>query len=227
MITVISKELYDKKYWPNIKDSVLQILKNPTRVSFAQEELLRNIYNVCCQRHAITLYSHLLELVEEHLITIYQYLVSCTNNTFVLLLSGYFTNYKFATEVLCIVFRYMDRVYIVEKLKSSLKVVLQSAFNNIVIHKDPIQIQLAQFLNILPSQSDPTIIMNLIKGLYELDKDYASLCPSLFAMYIPCLQPSRGLEFDKEETHKLISHLRIQGYGNGCITNTFKRKYSC
>jgi len=45
-------------------------------------------------------------------------------------------------------------------------------------------------------------------------------------MYIPCFQPSKGIEQDKEEINELINQLRHQGYGLNNLLITSKRKYS-
>jgi hypothetical protein len=55
--------------------------------------------------------------------------------------------------------------------------------------------------------------------------EYASLHPPLFAMYIPCLQPSRGLDLDSKEAHEIIMQLRTSGLVNAA-ERTQKRKYS-
>jgi hypothetical protein len=46
----------------------------------------------------------------------------------------------------------------------------------------------------------------------------------LFSMYIPCLQPSRGIDYDVKETLELIQMLQYQGFTNE--DRVLKRKHN-
>jgi len=220
----IPREMYDKTYWPHIREALNQIILQPMEISFSQEELYRNVYNVCCQRHTVLLYDDLLALVSQHLTVMYSSLLSTHDNTFIQVVSQYFVNFKRCSEIICSVFRYLERVYIVEKLNTSLKGILKTSFNNIVVNTPEVKQRLNTLLKILPPQSDPTMIMNLVKGLYELDKSYSTFNPQLFTVYIPCFQPSRGLEMDLKETMVMIHQLKCQGFGNSDFH--MKRKHA-
>jgi len=192
---------------------------------FSQEELYRNIYNLCCQRHTVSLYTDLMNFMSEHLKSIYISLISSPEEAFIQFTSHLLVNYKRVVDVIAGVFRYLDKVYIKEKLNNSLVFLLLSSFNNSVISTLEIQHKLTRLIKQIPLHSDPSMIMNLVKGLYELNKDYASIHPQLFSMYIPCLQPSRGLDMDIKETLEIIQYLRgSQGFVNS-EERILKRKY--
>lgn len=59
--------------------------------------------------------------------------------------------------------------------------------------------------------SDPNLMMNLVKGLYELDKSFASLNMHLFAVFIPGIYPSKGFDSDLKDSLEMIAALRSQG----------------
>jgi len=102
---------------------------------------------------------------------------------------------------------------------------MQTLFNTCIFKNDIMKQKLEQLLKLLPPNTDPTMVMNLVKGMYELDKGYSVFNPPLFALYIPCLQPSKGLEQDREEVKDLINNLRCQGFGINSESLS-KRKHS-
>jgi len=223
-ITVITKEVYESTYWPQIQKALERIVEQPKEIVFSQEELYRHVYNVCCQRHQIALYSDLLNLMHKHLVVSYNHLQSTSDENFIATVSLFISSYIHAVEVISVIFKYLDRVYVSEKLGTSLSTLLLSALNNKVVNTPEIKSRLHVLLAMLPSNSDPSTVMNLVKGLYRLDQGYLNLNPQLFAMYIPCLQASRGAELDLEETKEIIQQLVMQGYSSHEPGRANKRK---
>lgn len=185
--------------------------------------------------------------MNDYLRSIYSTLLSTPDSTFAHVLCNFFSNYQRIVEVVGVVFRYLvhaivqrnltisqEKVYIREKLNTSLKDILMTAFNaSIVTHLKP---RIEASLKSLPRDSNPSLIMLLVKGLYELDKgislrffdlthtDYSNFNPQLFAMYIPCLLPTRGIDYDVKETFEILEMLRFQGFTNE--ERVLKRKHN-
>lgn len=208
-ITTITTQSYQTEYWPKISAAVIEILMHPEK-QIMQEELYRTVYNVCCQRHQPRLYEDTLKLVRGHLAQMRVDLLAANEQTFFSLFSRSFVRFHRAVDILCVGFRYLERSYVLEKATTLMKVFNDTYTAGVLQPPDEppevkrrLQITLQHFTPPIP---DPTTTMHLIKGLYALNKEYASFNPFLFAMYIPCLQPPRGLEDDRQET---LAHLRI------------------
>jgi len=212
-VTTIPKEDYERNYWPHLSTVLTQIFANPKGVAYSQEELYRNIYNICCQRHTASLYNDLMSLVTNHLRNMYTTLATTPDDQFIQVIGTYFVNFKIISEIVCAVFRYMDRVYIMEKMNTTLETILYTSLNNSVLCTPEIKNRLENLLKLLHLNADPNAIMHLIVGLYKLEKKYIMFNPNLFAMYIPGLQQSRGIDIDRSETLEVIEQLRYQGFG--------------
>jgi len=213
-IVNIGKEEYTSQYWPSIQNAIKQVIMQPNSITFSQEELYRSVYHVCCQRHTVTLYNDLMNLMESYMTEMYNFLLQTSDENFIMTIAKYFVDFRRVSDVISVAFRYMDRVYITDKLQTNIKTILLNSLSKIVVSKDETKIRLDKLLKTLPPRSDPAMLMALIKLLYELDKNFVSFNPQLFAMYIPCLQPSRGIQYDLIETQELITSLRMQGFGS-------------
>jgi len=222
-ITTITLEEYTNKYLPEITQAITQILYNPDHLHFSQEELLRAIYNVCCQRHSALLHNDLMECIHTHLLQITQHLASLSDSQFLPALINHLQRYKKSVAVLHPLFRYLERVFVVDKFGSPLNNLFLNTFNQTVIHNPHQKPRLLALLHTLPPNSDPVMCLTLSKELYSLDKDNAGLCPQLFAMYIPCIQTANNLAADIQETQNIISQLTSQGYNTG---GSHKRKFT-
>lgn len=226
-ITTISLEEYTVKYSPDIKQAVTQILYNPDHLQFSQEELLRAIYNVCCQRHSSLLHVDIMECIQNHLNQVLQHLSSMSGIHFLSAITHHIQRFRKSVAVLQQLCRYLERVYVVDKFGSPISTICLNAFNQCIVN-DPIQKpRLCALLQSLPPNIDPNLCMSLTKELYSLDKSNAMLCTRLFVMHIPCLQTTHDLEKDIQETQNFIQQLTDQGYPHETIDrNAHKRKYS-
>ena len=113
---------YSEDYWPKIAAAVLEILANPTK-PVSQEEMyrcvpslqaqqvnlrsFRTIYNVCCQRHNVTLYNDVLKLIDIHLQRLREGLLSTSSYSFLEIFAQLFLSYQQASQILCICFKYL------------------------------------------------------------------------------------------------------------------------
>jgi len=218
-ITTITTQSYANDLWPKIYAQVTDILMAPEKPRL-QEELYRLVYNVCCQRHQFQLYNDLMRVVKEHVTLVRQKLLSATEETFLFIFAHAFVDYCRSVDVLCVGFRYLERVYIVEKCQDTLTMILHKTFSAWILEPSTEPPDIKQRLQatlerLKPPISDPSIMMQLVKGLYALGKEYTSFNPSLFAMYIPCLQPSRGIETDQQEALSHLHLLRSSGLPRG------------
>jgi len=224
-LTVITKEGYEREYWPNIHKTLKNIFSHPFEITLSQEEVFRHVYNICCQRHTSTLYNDLVNLINEHLKNWFIGLNSTNDDIFIQIIAKFLMEFKQITEILCSLFRYLEKIYIVEKLHTNLKSLLLNWVNTTVVDTPEMKERLDRLLKSIPSGSDPGMLMNLVKNLYELKKEFSMFNPMLFSMYIPCLHPSRGLEYDLKETYFIIQEL-LPSQGFTKTERNLKRKYA-
>jgi len=224
-LTRITKERFEDEYWPRICNTTCDILKDPQR-RFSQVELYGDVYNVCCQNHSVLLYNNLLALVGVHMENLHQDFIRGSGEDFLRTFILRFTSLQKAINIIGVGFEYLERVYI-SKQSTTLKEVLLKMFSEKVIEAPscPLKSSIIYLLQHLPPSADPEGLMNLVTGLYVINKDYANYNPSLFEMFIPCLRPCKGLDIDAIETLELVNRLKCQGYPRtgGCYY--LKRKY--
>jgi len=218
-ITVISQEEYTQRYWPTINGAVRQILQNPDKINFSQEELCRSIYNVCCQRHGPLLYQDLAQTITSYLTEASNYMASLPDGAFLAAIMNSWVSFKKSMIVIQDTFRYLEKVYLHEKMGTCLEKEFGNCFRSIVLA--PLTHRLADALGRLPS-SDPTSCMVIVKQLYEIDKEFAKLNPPLFSLYIPLLITSSGPEAGIQETNEFYMQWQNQGLNN---SNNLKRKF--
>jgi len=228
-ITVISQEEYHVKYWPGISHAVSQILCDSDNLHFSQEELLRAIYNVCCQRHSAMLYSDLMKCISNHLHQVAQHLALLSDAELLPNVIIHLQRYKKSIAVLQQLFRYLERCYIFQTLGTPLNILFMTTFNQGVIHDPQLKPRLINLLHIVTlSNTDQNLCMALAKELYSLDKDNAGLCMRLFSMYIPSVQVAHTIDNDIKETQLLIQQLTEQGWYSNTSSlanpNSHKRK---
>jgi len=217
-ITVISPEEYTQRYWPTISGAVLQILHNPDKINFSQEELCRSIYNVCCQRHGPLLYRDLAQAITSYLTEASAYMASLPDNAFLPTVLSAWASFKKSMVVIQDTFRYLEKVYLQEKMGTCLDKEFGSCFKNIVLA--PLMHRLADVLARSPP-SDPTTCMAVVKQLYEIDKEFAKLNPPLFSLYIPLLITSSGPEAGIQETNEFFLQWQSQLNGSGHLKRKF------
>eukprot|EP00026_Physarum_polycephalum_P013760 Phypoly_transcript_14200.p1 GENE.Phypoly_transcript_14200~~Phypoly_transcript_14200.p1 ORF type:complete len:131 (+),score=17.47 Phypoly_transcript_14200:422-814(+) len=110
------------------------------------------------------------------------------------------TSFQKSVLVIQNAFRYLEKTYVQEKVGTTLDYEFLTLFKTVVLN--PLTPVLIDKLSHTPPPIDPTTCMDLVKFLYELDKDYVKLNPRLFALYIPQLFTSRGPEADFKETYR-------------------------
>jgi len=220
----ITDEMYKEKYLPQIVQSVQSIL-NHNGQPVPLLTLYELVYSVCCQRHSQQLYIDFLKLMTTHVQQLQRVLGSTLPENFLSTLTHIYEIYNNSVIALCKAFDYLERIYIREKLKSSLRRTLHLLFNTYVLQNKEIKPRLQSFLSNLQVYSDPSVLHALVTALYSIDKSYAAQYPDIFARYIPCLTPSRGLDQDMQETMQLMQMIRSEPeFSNMNITGASKRK---
>jgi len=220
-ITVITHEEYITTYSPSICAAVRQILLNPDKVDFSQEELCRGIYNVCCQRHGPVLYENITHVIVNYLTEMANYMATVPDNTILNTILSVATSFRKSVSVIQNTFRYLEKTHVQDKMRTTLDQEYIGHFKVIVLN--PLTPVIANKLTRKPLPIDPTTCMNLVKLLYELDTDYIKINPQLFALYIPQLFTSRGPEADFKETNEFFSQKQNQDLGNS--GQQHKRKF--
>jgi len=196
----------------------MQILQTPSRISISQEEIYRTVYNVCCQRHMARLCEDIIRLVTSHFETIAAGLSCLPDHLFLRTFVETHDSFQKATTIICGAFRHLEKIYIIEKQRCTLSELLTNLWNRTVTSGPIVCERLAQALrsyqisapNPYVSSSvspDPAMMVAFVKSLYEFEPRYTQLNPPLFGLYIPCLQRSRGLEVDIQETQFFVSQL--------------------
>jgi len=222
----ISSESYYQNYWPNIKSFLQIIFSTPQQTNMTmQEEFYRLIYHICCQQHFQTLNNDLMNWIAMYLEEIlFELSLPNQSSIFFEKITFVITNFLKSTDVIAVIFKYWEKHYLLEKQGKTLRAIFISLFNQTVLSSEIVQKNLKICLNTIPNSIDPTKLMNLIKGIYEIDPNYISLNPQLFSLYIPNLNSSKGLETDIIETQELISKLKQQGFTTN--ERPLKRKYA-
>jgi len=223
-IKIISPEEYAEVHWPKLASIVDQILHKPSQ-QFSSLDFYGEVYHLCCQRHGPALYSDLLKLLQQHLYNLTSILENTPRQNFLSVFLTHFNHFYDAIGILDAIFKYLDKTYIVDKLRKTLVSVLEHLLVKDFLRRSNTLEKLKDVLHNIPPDIDPAQIMQLIKSLYSLDKDFAQLNVKLFSIYVPCLRPARDLDRDREETNNYIVELKAKGYGN-TPTNPHKRKIS-
>eukprot|EP01089_Gocevia_fonbrunei_P011968 TRINITY_DN2692_c0_g1_i3.p1 TRINITY_DN2692_c0_g1~~TRINITY_DN2692_c0_g1_i3.p1 ORF type:complete len:238 (+),score=9.91 TRINITY_DN2692_c0_g1_i3:41-754(+) len=222
----ITQQQYEQEYWPKLEIFINCVLNDPKDFVFSQEEHMRTVYNLCCRRYSKNLYDDLLQFLQKYLFNVKQILLK-SNHLFNIEFTEYFFKYRKAIQIFVLTFQYLDKTYVVDKLITNLETVFNDLFINIILEAPDDDYFIKQYLmssfQSLPPNADPSLVMNLVKALYALNKEYASLNPPIFKLYIPCLEPSKGLEEDVKETMDILATLRFQGFPLG--VGDRKRKY--
>jgi len=86
------------------RDVQVRSLPSSTQVNLCS---FRTIYNVCCQRHNVTLYNDVLKLIDIHLQRLREGLLSTSSYSFLEIFAQLFLSYQQASQILCICFKYL------------------------------------------------------------------------------------------------------------------------
>jgi len=220
----ITDDMYKEQYLPQISQSIQAILAHNGQ-PIPLVTLYELVYNVCCQRHSQQLYIDFLKLMTTHVQQLQRVLGATTPESFLPTLTHIYEIYNNSVIALCKAFDYLERIYIREKLKSSLRRTLHLLFNTYVLQNKEIKPKLQSFLSNLQGYTDPSVLHALVTALYSIDKNYASQYPDIFARYIPCLTPSRGIDQDIQETMQLMQMIRNEPeFSTMNTNNATKRK---
>jgi len=220
----ITDEMYKEKFLPQIVLLVQSIL-NHNGQPVPLITLYELVYGVCCQRHSQQLYIDFLKLMTTHVQHLQRVLAATAPENFLSTLTHIYEIYNNSVIALCKAFDYLERIYIREKLKSSLRRTLHLLFNTYVLQNKEIKPRLQSFLSNLQGYSDPSVLHALVTALYSIDKSYATQYPDIFARYIPCLTPSRGLDQDVQETMQLLQMIRSEPeFATAMNTNTTTKR---
>eukprot|EP01111_Echinosteliopsis_oligospora_P012355 TRINITY_DN4211_c0_g1_i1.p1 TRINITY_DN4211_c0_g1~~TRINITY_DN4211_c0_g1_i1.p1 ORF type:complete len:268 (+),score=53.47 TRINITY_DN4211_c0_g1_i1:71-805(+) len=226
-ITFISLDDYNRDYWPMMQKAVTIILANPRSVLFSQEEILRGIYNVCCQRHGAKLYNDLIQTVTQHLQQINQQLATSPDSEFIKYLNSSLDSYQCSIQVIAGLFRYLEKIYVMDKLVVPLVTILQDLFMGQGLCMQVARLK--QILGPVPGKvlpEDPSVYMQLTRNLYSLDREFATLNPSLFAKFIPNLIRQKGdLEEQIQQTREFFKKYREDHPTVETTRPNAKRKY--
>jgi len=217
-VTIISETDYHSKHWKTISSALMQILQTPSCISISQEEIYRTVYNVCCQRHMARLCEDIIRLVTSHLESIAAGLSCLPDHLFLRTLVETHDLFVKANSIIDRTFRHLDKMYILEKQRCTLAELLTNLWNKTIISGPIVCERLAHALRTYQPSSpspyssyfvtpDPAMMATFTKNLYEFEPGYTQLNPHLFAMFIPCLQRSRGLEEDMHETQIFVNQM--------------------
>mmetsp|Transcript_3317 Transcript_3317/g.4564 ORF Transcript_3317/g.4564 Transcript_3317/m.4564 type:complete len:258 (+) Transcript_3317:49-822(+) len=217
---VISKEMYDTKYWPSIKSVIDAVFFNPMKCSFSQEEAYRNVYNLCCQRHTQQLYDDLMKSVEDKIREVQQALnqVPPTEHMhYVHTIATSIVKFKKAAEILSGVFRYLERSYLLDKLNKPFTEVMLTIINCSVLNVREVQERTCAGLqNLVPDWYiivAPTTMYTFVNHLYAFYPESKRYNMQLFDLYIPLLHPSKGYLEDLQETNDLMNYTKQALFG--------------
>ncbi|XP_071947704.1 CDK2-associated and cullin domain-containing protein 1-like [Antedon mediterranea] len=195
----ITLEDYQQQYWPVLDSAVRQLLAHSGNyVPISYEQMYSCVYKCVCQQHSEKMYNDLLGLIKEHLTSIVCELnVLHQSNTDFFLEHFYqaMQNYNHSLKGIVPIFNYMNRFYVTHKLNTDLHSELTKLFTVYIA-----ETQACHILRLLdeaqgrPFAVKPATAAGIIKGLYSLNPEFATLNPRLFAKYIPNVLPPTRME---------------------------------
>ncbi|KAK3573579.1 hypothetical protein QTP86_028181 [Hemibagrus guttatus] len=175
-----------------------------------------HVYKCVCQQYSEHLYKDLLWKITSHLQQVCLELQDSQPESFVENFNLAFTQYMAAIQCIIPVFIYMNKFYIEIKLNRDLKDDLMDLFSAHVAEKHiSMLISLLKKADSMPFQVKPSTMASVVKGLYDLQPDWAQLAPAVFSRFIPQIHPP-VLESDllryTAEDQKLQMELSLNGF---------------
>ncbi|XP_780853.3 CDK2-associated and cullin domain-containing protein 1 [Strongylocentrotus purpuratus] len=193
----MTEEDYRVQYWPQLEGAVQMLLTQEPGVymKISYEQMYSCVYKCVCQQFAERMYSDLCNTITLHL---QHRAVQLQNSSECQVLEQFHHIVKQYTQALggiVPIFNYMNRFYIVPRIKSELRVELSKLFIQYIV-----DIHIARVLALLeeaqtkPFAVHPKVASEITNSLYSFSQDYAQLNPALFAKYIPNILPPTRLE---------------------------------
>lgn len=193
--TVISRELFDSQYWPKLQ-SAIEVMLNQNPGEFIQlsyEDLYSTAYKCATQQYSEEMYVKANAVIERHLFLICQDLENCAVENFLEKFSFLLAQYLQAVDGLSSVFSYMDRAYVVISHGKSFSSLLLNQFADTIASRSLVFDVLEKASeNII--ETEPHILMSVVKGLYSLRPGFAVRNMQLFSRFIPNIAPSLRVE---------------------------------
>ncbi|KAK2852930.1 hypothetical protein Q7C36_008131 [Tachysurus vachellii] len=192
VMNTMTAEDYKESYWPRLEKAVEQLLtQSPVKYScISYEQIYSHVYKCVCQQYSEQLYRDLIWKITSHLQQVCQELHESRPESFVENFNIAFTQYMAAMQCIIPVFIYMNKCYIETKLNRNLKDDLMDLFSAHVAEKHiNTLICLLKKADAMPFQVKPSTMASVVKGLYDLQPDWAQLAPALFSRFIPQIHP--------------------------------------
>ncbi|XP_033102795.1 CDK2-associated and cullin domain-containing protein 1-like [Anneissia japonica] len=195
----ITQEDYQQQYWPILDNAVRQLLANSgSYVPISYEQMYSCVYKCVCQQHSEKMYEDLFQLIKEHLSSIHcelQDLHQSNPDYFLERFHQAMQKYNYSLKGIVPIFNYMNRFYVTHKLNTDLHLELTNLFTVYIVQSQARQvIRLLEEAQSRPFAVKPATAAGIIKGLYSLNPEFATLNPKLFAKYIPNVLPPTRIE---------------------------------
>ncbi|XP_028844912.1 CDK2-associated and cullin domain-containing protein 1 [Denticeps clupeoides] len=221
LMNSMTAEDYKKVYWPKLEKAVQHLLtQGPTdHVSISYEQIYSHVYKCVCQQHSELLYHDLIWKITCHLQQVSAHLLGSPPEAFIENFNLAFTQYTAALQCIVPVFIYMNKFYIERKLNQDLREILMKLFSDHVAERHVrTLLPLLKTAHCSPFQVKPSTMASVVKGLYSLRPDWATLAPAIFSRFIPQIHPpaveSRLPDYAAQD-QKLQMELTRNGFPRG------------
>nr|XP_054766284.1 CDK2-associated and cullin domain-containing protein 1-like [Lytechinus pictus] len=193
----MTEEDYRVQYWPQLESAVQMLLTQEPGVfmKISYEQMYSCVYKCVCQQFAERMYCDLRNTIILHLQHKAVQLQNCSESQVLEQFHYIVKQYTQALGSIVAIFSYLNRFYIVPRIKSELSVELTNVFIQYIV-----DIHIARVLALLeeaqtkPFAVHPKVASEITNSLYSFSQDYAQLKPALFAKYIPNILPPTRLE---------------------------------
>lgn len=221
LMNVITTEDYKSTYWPKLESAIEQLLtQNPQDyIPISYEQIYSCVYKCVCQQHSEQMYNDLIHKITGHLQHISEELQASPPDQYIEKFDTALAQYMAALQSIVPLFIYMNKFYIETKLNRDLKEDLTKLFTDYVAEKHvctlmPLLIE----AHSTPFQITPSIMANIVKGLYTLRPEWVQLAPTLFSNFIPNILPpalESELSVYAAQDQKLQRELMQNGFTRG------------
>ncbi|XP_072177697.1 CDK2-associated and cullin domain-containing protein 1-like [Diadema setosum] len=209
----MTEEDYRLQFWPQLEGAVRMLLTQEPGVymKISYEQMYSCVYKCVCQQFAERMYSDLRHTITQHLQHMAVQLQNCSETQVLGQFHHVLKQYTQALGGIVPIFNYMNRFYVVPRMKSDLRRELTKLFTQYIV-----DLHIARVLALLedaqtrPFAVHPTVASEIVSSLYSFSQEYAQLNPGLFAKYIPNILPPTRLEDIPvyiEETQRLQREL--------------------
>ncbi|XP_014666505.1 PREDICTED: CDK2-associated and cullin domain-containing protein 1-like isoform X2 [Priapulus caudatus] len=191
----MTEEDYTQHYWPKIQKAVDQSLSPNRSASIYYEEVYSCVYKCVCKQFAERLYNDLMVHICSYLERLSCNLSHIENSVnYINSFHSAMNHYTKCLDGIVPIFNYMSRFYIESKLRVNLKQELLRAFTHEVGQKHILRLlAVIPDLQAKPFSIAPSTMASLVKNLYTLQPEFASLAPEVFAKFIPRIMPPTSL----------------------------------